>query len=170
MQIFILDINENKHTLEVETSELIGNIKNKVISKNIPINELVLYYNHKHLDDFRYLWEYNIQDGTIINITLRNIEIIINHSGERISLVVSTDETFKSIKTKVNEHRSYKGRQPFDDYFLYYNNILEDSDCFADYNIPNGSTISCMVVKHTLNNDTIQNPHLSPLKQKINGI
>ena len=72
MQIFIRILNGKIITLDVEPSDTIENIKDKIRYKEDIIPEMQqLYFNNQKLNDNRTLLYYNIQkDSTLILIKL----------------------------------------------------------------------------------------------------
>lgn len=72
MQIFIKTLTEKTITLDVEISDKIDNIKQKIYDKEgINADEQMLVYASKLIEDHKTLSDYNIQKDSTLNLMMK---------------------------------------------------------------------------------------------------
>uniref|UniRef100_A0A0L8GD74 Ubiquitin-like domain-containing protein n=1 Tax=Octopus bimaculoides TaxID=37653 RepID=A0A0L8GD74_OCTBM len=72
MQIFIMTWESRTITIEVHTSDTIGNVKSKIQNhQGIPTDHQHLLYNGKELEDDKTLFAYEIENKTTLFLVYR---------------------------------------------------------------------------------------------------
>ena len=146
--------------LELRSSERIKDVKIQIENiEKIPQDQQCLMYNHKKLEDDKLVSEYNLENGSIINLvqilngTLEiTIKLIPNNT--LIKLNIGILETLQKLKLAIKE----KVNIPVEKQRLVFNGKLLDDDekIVQKYNIEQDSVIN-LISNSAGNQDTDSN-------------
>jgi len=143
MQVYVKTSVGETFTLEVEGTDTIGRVKVKIQDQlDATTKYMHLIFNGKQLEDGKKVADYNIQNGSTLNliIIIPKMHIVIKTlMGKTITLEVESSDTIDMVKAKIQEIEGiptkrqklvFSGRE-----------IKINGRALADYNIQDGSII-----------------------------
>lgn len=147
MQIFVKTLTGTTATIEVDGTETIAELKEKLRAKEgIPADQQRLVFAGKLLEDERTINDYNIRKESTVHLLLRlkgGMQVFMKtFTGKTITLDAEQSDTVAILKSKLAEKEGI----PSDaQRMVFAGKNLEDTRPLSDYNIQAMSTINLLL-------------------------
>ena len=151
LEIFVQVMSQEIITLEVDSSDTIGNLKEKIKDKKgFPAEEQHLFFQRKKLKDNRTVGNYNIQNKSTLNLLLQvpaeqmyRLQVtILTEDRRRVTLVVNASDSISELKRKIQDMTGV----PRHKQSLSFAGIeLENACTISAYDIRNKSVLDLVV-------------------------
>ena len=178
MLIYIKTLSEKKITIDVQPSNTIIDIKEKIKEKeNIHPARQKLLFQGRELIDNKTLVDYNIKNESILQLIIKSpiLFFVKTITNQTVMIKAQLSDTILYIKQEIQKKEDF----PQEKYCIVFKGKeLDDNKIVADYNIPKNSTLELALkisikirIKlyngKTINLETYTSEKIFNIKQKI---
>ena len=146
LEIFVQVMHQEIITLEVDSSDTIGNLKEKIEDKKgFPAEEQLLFFQREKLKDDRTVSDYNIQNKSTVNLSLQTYRLevtILSECRRLVTLEVNATDSILELKREI---QNITGVPPRKQSLSFAGIELENERTISAYNIQNKSSINLVV-------------------------
>ena len=143
LEIFVQVMHQEIITLEVDSSDTIGSLKEKIKDKKgFPAEEQLLFFQREELKDDRTVSDYNIQNKStvILSLQIYRLEVTILSEGTRlVTLEVNPTDSILELKREI---QNITGVPPKEQSLRFDGIELKNERTIFEYNIQNKSYIN----------------------------
>ncbi|KAM3146748.1 hypothetical protein pb186bvf_001316 [Paramecium bursaria] len=145
MKILVMIPTGKTLTFNLQASDKITSLKNQIQNNDgVSIQQQILCFKGQELEDEATLQSYNIQNESMINLELKQInkanqEIYVKTiSGRLLTFEFEPQDRIEKLKVKIYKK---EGIHYYQQKLIFQDEVLQIGKTLADYNIENGSII-----------------------------